>query len=70
MPIYDYKCTKCGNRQEEMRSMDDRNEPAKCEKCGGDANRTLAPISFSMKHYKRIFGKKVDPGDPRHKAPR
>lgn len=38
MPIYDYKCNKCGKETEQVRSIDDRNSPFKC-KCGGKLKR-------------------------------
>ena len=32
MPIYEYRC-ECGNEQEEVRSVADRNLPLPCEVC-------------------------------------
>ena len=70
MPYYDYKCDGCGNIDEEMRKIDDRDVPGKCSKCGGETSMCLPVVSFNIKYYKRIYGKKVDPGDPRHRTPR
>jgi len=41
MPIYVYKCKKCGYEFEELRSMTD-GDRATCPKCGGEATRILA----------------------------
>jgi len=38
MPVYDYKCTKCGHRFDMLRSVSARDD-AKCPKCGGDVVR-------------------------------
>jgi putative FmdB family regulatory protein len=34
MPIYEYKCKKCGNLFEELRSFSEREDAAACPKCG------------------------------------
>ncbi len=38
MPVYDFKCTRCGHRFELMRSISNRDE-AVCPKCGGPVTR-------------------------------
>ena len=38
MPIYDYKCARCGNRFDMLRSVSARDD-VKCPKCGGDVAR-------------------------------
>jgi putative FmdB family regulatory protein len=48
MPIYDYKCTVCGNVHEEMRSVSDRNEDAACPECFNIALKTVtAPAGIN-----------------------
>jgi len=37
MPIYDYKCTNCGEITTEVRNSNNLKEDAKCEKCGSTA---------------------------------
>lgn len=44
MPLYDYKCTKCGKKTEEMKRMEARDEEMTCE-CGGDVKRCLTLCS-------------------------
>lgn len=34
MPIYEYKCTKCGERFEAFRSFGGKDEDIKCPACG------------------------------------
>lgn len=36
MPSYNYSCEKCEHTTELMRTISKRNDPLKCEKCGGD----------------------------------
>ena len=38
MPIYDYKCIRCGNRFDLLRSVSD-SSPVACPKCGGEVAR-------------------------------
>ncbi|HEY33093.1 MAG TPA: zinc ribbon domain-containing protein [Dehalococcoidia bacterium] len=45
MPIYEYECTKCGERFELRRSMSDSNREAKCPACGAeDSHRIFSPF--------------------------
>lgn len=48
MPIYEYKCDKCGREFEEWQSIC---EPAvdKCSDCGGKASRLISHSSFVLK---------------------
>jgi len=34
MPLYEYKCKKCGHLFEELETIADRDRPRKCPKCG------------------------------------
>lgn len=48
MPIYEYECTKCGQRIEVMRKMTD--PPLKrCRRCSGKLERLLSPVGFQFK---------------------
>ena len=46
MPIYEYRCRKCGNVFEEWVKTFDSPELEPCPKCGGDAER----ITVSYTH--------------------
>ncbi len=50
MPIYEYKCTKCGNALEVMAKVNDP-APAKCEKCGAENTfeRLVSRTNFQLK---------------------
>jgi len=49
MPIYEYKCTKCGHIFEELRSMTD-GEGATCPKCGAPAKKIFSgSVGFIFK---------------------
>ena len=41
MPIYEYKCHKCGERFELRRSMSDSDRDAKCPKCDAENVRRV-----------------------------
>jgi putative FmdB family regulatory protein len=41
MPIYDYKCEKCENIQEEFRPISEYKCNSLCEKCGALAKRII-----------------------------
>jgi putative FmdB family regulatory protein len=43
--IYEYKCDKCQHITELWRSISDRNAPAICENCQGNARRILSSPS-------------------------
>ncbi len=34
MPIYEYRCEKCGNAFEKLRPMREAEEPTDCPRCG------------------------------------
>jgi putative FmdB family regulatory protein len=43
MPIYEYECTKCGEKFELHRSMSDDDSNLKCPKCGkGQPKKVLS----------------------------
>jgi len=44
MPVYEYKCTKCGEVTDELRSMFVRDEDGVCPSCGSETHyRVSAP---------------------------
>ena len=48
MPIYAYRCKKCGTEEEHIQRMSD--PPAtKCETCGGKLERTVTAAAFHLK---------------------
>lgn len=49
MPIYEYRCTACGNLFEEWVKHFDSPEHEPCPKCGGDAARIVSNTSFVLK---------------------
>ena len=48
MPLYEYKCVKCGNRYEKIESFS-APEKQKCPKCGGRAERQIAAAAIQFK---------------------
>ncbi|GBE40175.1 zinc ribbon domain protein [bacterium BMS3Bbin09] len=48
MPIYEYKCMKCGEQFEVMQKMSD--DPlVECSSCGGDLKKMITNTSFVLK---------------------
>ena len=48
MPIYEYRCTKCGHRFEAIQKVSDP-PLAKCEKCKGKAERLVSSPAIQFK---------------------
>jgi putative FmdB family regulatory protein len=48
MPIYEYKCNKCGKEFEVLQKSFDVDE-APCEACGGTGKRFMSNTSFVLK---------------------
>jgi putative FmdB family regulatory protein len=48
LPLYEYKCAKCGHRFEKIESVG-ASEIKKCPKCGGRAERLLAAPAIQFK---------------------
>lgn len=70
MPIYTYKCRRCGNREEEFRKVDERNEPEQCNCCG--APMDLVPsvpadgYTSGYPYFDKILDQEImDPGHRR-----
>ncbi len=41
MPIYEYRCRKCGHEFEELVFTSDKDSPV-CEKCGGESEKLMS----------------------------
>ncbi len=48
VPIYEYRCTKCGNLFEEWTKSFDSPDEEKCPECGGNAVRVVSRTSFKL----------------------
>lgn len=48
MPIYEYRCTKCGHTFEEMQKFSDP-PVTKCRKCKGKVEKVLSPPGLLFK---------------------
>lgn len=48
MPLYEYRCAKCGHRFEKIEKVND-GARRKCPACGGRAERTVAPPAIQFK---------------------
>lgn len=48
MPLYEYKCVKCGHRFEKIESVS-AGAKKKCPECGGRADRMLAAPAIQFK---------------------
>ena len=48
MPIYEYRCTKCGHRFEVIQKVNDASI-SKCEKCKGKAERLISSPAIQFK---------------------
>lgn len=47
MPLYEFVCSKCGNKFDDIVSIDTKE--AVCEKCGGVADKVMSAPSFILK---------------------
>lgn len=48
MPIYEYRCTKCGHRFEAIQKVSD-SPLSKCEKCRGKVERLISSPAIQFK---------------------
>ncbi len=48
MPIYEYKCSKCGDQFDVNQRMSD-DQLTKCESCGGKLKKLISNTSFVLK---------------------
>jgi len=49
MPIYEYKCKKCGKISEFIKSIKSNDKVETCPDCGGKAVRIVSQSSFILK---------------------
>ena len=48
MPVYEYKCLKCGDEIEVMQKISD--DPlSECDSCGGELKKVIGNTSFVLK---------------------
>ena len=48
MPIYEFRCKKCGDQIEVIQKMSDK-PPARCKKCGGRLEKMISQTAFQLK---------------------
>lgn len=59
MPIYEYRCLKCGHQFEKFQKISDT-AASKCEKCGDRVTRVFHPVAIRFKgsgFYSTDYGK-------------
>ncbi len=64
MPLYEYRCRKCGATIEKIQKFSD-SPLTKCEKCGGKLERLLSPPAIQFKGsgwYVTDYARKSSPG--------
>ena len=72
MPIYEYRCLKCGHQFEKLQSISDH-AVKKCEKCGARVTRLFHPVAIHFKgsgFYSTDYGKKSAPRDKSGEKPK
>ena len=60
MPIYEYRCLKCGHQFEKMQKISDQ-PVSRCEKCNERVTRVFHPVAIHFKgsgFYTTDYGKK------------
>ncbi|MEJ2006966.1 MAG: zinc ribbon domain-containing protein [Acidobacteriota bacterium] len=64
MPLYEYRCEKCGSRIEKIQKFSDP-PLTTCEKCGGELARLLSAPAIQFKGtgwYVTDYARKSSPG--------
>jgi len=51
MPIYPFRCLKCGHKQDELLPIKDMNKPEPCPKCGSRKRQR----DYSDNNHERIM---------------
>ena len=65
MPLYSYRCDRCGNERDEIREIKGRNWPKPCGKCSfglierNIANETITFFGDIPPYFDRSLGQKV-----------
>lgn len=49
MPIYEYECPVCHNKQDEMKPIADRGDCPPCSACGSITSRLVSKSDFTLK---------------------
>ena len=57
MPIYEYRCSKCGIDFELIRRMDEMSKPALCPQCGAEAEKLISVFAAQEGFYVRAPSK-------------
>lgn len=57
MPIYEYRCSKCGTDFELIRRMSEINETALCLRCGAEGTRLVSNFASKVGFYIRAPAK-------------
>lgn len=69
MPIYEYRCLKCGHQFEKLQNITD-DAVSHCEKCGERVTRLFHPVAIHFKgsgFYTTDYGKKAARDKPEPK---
>jgi putative FmdB family regulatory protein len=53
MPIYEYRCTKCGNEFELKRPFSEVHAPAFCPRCGTSSEKLISGFGSQVGYYIR-----------------
>jgi putative FmdB family regulatory protein len=53
MPIYEYRCTKCGNEFELRRPFSEVQTPALCPQCGASSEKLISGFGSQVGYYVR-----------------
>jgi len=48
VPVYEYRCPDCGELNEDLRKVAERDDPMRCP-CGGEGVRQISATSFQLK---------------------
>lgn len=57
MPIYEYRCPKCGIDFELVRPMSEMGKPTSCPECGAEAERLVSTFASKVGFYVRPSAK-------------
>ncbi len=72
MPIYEYRCLKCGHQFEKLQSISE-DAVKKCEKCGARVTRLFHPVAVHFKgsgFYSTDYGKRQAPKSKPEEKPK